>query len=332
MNISKKRCERDATVGEFFLSLVDYRNNLFTSNNPDDIMKFYESFQTRDDLIGWMQERPKGAAYIREVEGTKDIVVVIPTADFNGKYAKECRENIFKGLHIIFVESGEVSDPYFNYAHNCNVGIRKAMEYNPEWVVVSNDDMYKIDDVEILRSELAMVSPNKIDVLFNSDPKSCRRWTQLSIPNLLWKFAVKLSFRKTPSLVNKLMVRFNSKLVWSHYGSPFHRIGYKFQDIGPFGIFSSEFLSKRKNQLYDEAYINGVEDMDLSIYVKETASIAYINYNISSYDKEHPFGGATIGTGSCRKLRDVANQIYLNYKTEKGWLDLNKDLTVSRFI
>ena len=102
MNISKKRCERAATAGEFFLSLVDYRNNLFTSNNPDGIMKFYESFQTRDDLIGWMKERPKGAAYIREVEGTKDVIVVIPTADLNGKYAKECRDNIFKGLHIIF--------------------------------------------------------------------------------------------------------------------------------------------------------------------------------------------------------------------------------------
>ena len=45
-----------------------------------------------------MRERPKGVANIHEFEGDKDIIVVIPTADFNGKYAKECRENIFKGL------------------------------------------------------------------------------------------------------------------------------------------------------------------------------------------------------------------------------------------
>ncbi|MEM3860085.1 MAG: hypothetical protein QW478_11905 [Candidatus Micrarchaeaceae archaeon] len=83
-----------------------------------------------------MKERPKGRAEIIEVEGDKEIIVVIPTADFNGKYAKECRENIFKGLHIIFVESGFPKDPYFNYAHNCNVGIKKAMEYNPKWIVV----------------------------------------------------------------------------------------------------------------------------------------------------------------------------------------------------
>ena len=35
-----------------------------------------------------MKERPKGIANIHEVEGNKDIIVVIPTADYNGKYAK----------------------------------------------------------------------------------------------------------------------------------------------------------------------------------------------------------------------------------------------------
>jgi len=52
-----------------------------------------------------MKERPKGVPWIREVSDQKDIIVVIPTANFNGKYANECKENIFKGLHIIFVES-----------------------------------------------------------------------------------------------------------------------------------------------------------------------------------------------------------------------------------
>ena len=61
-------------------------------------MEFYKSFENREQLIRWMRERPKGVANIREVEGGKEIIVVIPTADFNGKYARECRENIFKGL------------------------------------------------------------------------------------------------------------------------------------------------------------------------------------------------------------------------------------------
>src|SRR5579875_2537075 len=89
-----------------FFSLVDYRNNYFMSDDPKKIIEFYNGFENRDQLIEWMKARPKGVATIHEVEGDKDIIVVIPTADFNGKYAKECRENIFKGLHIVFVESG----------------------------------------------------------------------------------------------------------------------------------------------------------------------------------------------------------------------------------
>ena len=120
-------------------SLVDYRNQYFVNDDPDKIIEFYNGFRSQDQLIQWMKERPRGTAKIHEVDGIRDIIVVITTADFNGRYAKECRENIFKGLYMIFVESAEMPDPYFNNAHNINVGIEKAMEYNPKWIVFSGD-------------------------------------------------------------------------------------------------------------------------------------------------------------------------------------------------
>ena len=135
---SKQQCPLERDDETLFFSLVNYRNILLTSNDPKKILEFYNGFDNRDQLIRWMKERPKGSTYIHEVEGDKDIVVVIPTANFNGIYAVNCRENIFKGLHIIFVENGGKDDFYFNYAHSCNVGIKKAMDYNPKWVVVSN--------------------------------------------------------------------------------------------------------------------------------------------------------------------------------------------------
>ena len=163
---SRLFCPMERTMTEVFFSLVDYRNNYFTSDDPNKIIEFYTGFENRDQLIQWMQERPKGVANVREVEGDKDIIVVIPTADFNGKYAKGCRDNVFKGLHIIFVESGGLGDFYFNFAHNCNVGIKKAMEYNPKWVVFSNDDMYKINDIGKLKDELKSIDMNKVMVVY----------------------------------------------------------------------------------------------------------------------------------------------------------------------
>lgn len=125
------RCPYERNRCQIFFSLTDYRNALFTSKDTRKIVSFFNSFESREQLIEWMAERPKGVANIYEVEGDKDIIVAIPTTDLNGKHAKECRTNVFKSLHILFVESGEVPDPYFNYVQKCNVGIRKAMEYGP---------------------------------------------------------------------------------------------------------------------------------------------------------------------------------------------------------
>ena len=166
---TKKICEFITTNDILTFSLVDYRNNYFISDDPNKIIEFYNGFKNRNQLIQWMRERPKGVANIHEVDGDKEIIVVIPTADFNGRYARECREVIFKGLHIIFVESGEVPDPYFNYAHNVNVGIKKAMEYSPKWVVVSNDDMYKIDSSSYLLRILSSIDNKEFDYVLTSN-------------------------------------------------------------------------------------------------------------------------------------------------------------------
>jgi hypothetical protein len=43
-----------------FFSLMDHLNNLFTSNDPENILKFYDYFDDGEKLIKWMRERPKG--------------------------------------------------------------------------------------------------------------------------------------------------------------------------------------------------------------------------------------------------------------------------------
>ena len=61
---SRLFCPLNQNVSELFFSLVDYRNNYFTSDDPDKIIEFYNDFENRDQLIQWMKERPKGIANI----------------------------------------------------------------------------------------------------------------------------------------------------------------------------------------------------------------------------------------------------------------------------
>ena len=315
-----------------FFSLVDYRNNYFTSDDPNKIIEFYNGFENRDQLIQWMRERPKGVANIYEVEGIRDIIVVTPTADFNGKYAIECRENLFKGLHMVFVESGGRGDFYFNSSHNINVGIRKAMKYNPKWIIYSGDDMIKVDNVSKLIQALQKIDHMNVDVVFTHP--SHYHSTPMSIckPNLLFLIALGVLkiFSKRFSYIEKIyyqLKRFNKKLFFPRY-EYCRTLTYKmvnfiffkrienFTNTLSFGIFSSNFLRKSNNNLFDDIYINEMDDTDLSISIKHKQyNTAVVDFNIREYI------GSSLGRGGVRTLRVVPSWTFFSYKMENGDFD-----------
>ncbi len=327
MRQSKKYCVFSRTNDNLTFSLVDYRNNHFISDDPNKIIEFYNGFDTRDELIQWMKERPRGVANIHEVEGDKDIIVVIPTADLNGKYAKECRDNIFKGLHIIFVESGEVPDPYFNYAHNCNVGIRKAMEYNPKWVVLSNDDVNSDYKPKDLISELSKLDNGSLNMVFCTNGYQTATKTSVHKLNMLGLITFRfLSISGIYRVMNKkyrahisafiLNRKFKNRYIT--FGDSkgvknyLYRKIYSYVNFEAFGIFSGRYFNKDSG-LFDETYINWHEDQDVSIILsREPNKIAWINYGIEGV------GGGTLQNSLQRILGGLASESYLSYKIENG--------------
>ena len=308
---SRKKSTLDGFEYPIFFSLVDYRNNYFTSDDPNKIIEFYNGFENRDQLIQWMKERPKGVANIHEVDGDKDIIVVIPTADFNGKYAKECRENIFKTLHMVFVESGEVPDPYFNYAHNCNVGIRKAMEYNPKWVVVSNDDMYKIDEVNILKNELSKLK--NVDIVYTKPSSYHSSPMKIVKPNYLFQIYLRLTIHGKEYLA--ICERFSIR--YFPVGAElFKSISYKkkleYIELRSFMIFSSMFIKRENSKIFDDVFLNQTEDTDLALRVTINYVKSFrVNYEVGD------FKGSTFGMRSDRRLRSLASLTYFTAKWEK---------------
>lgn len=269
----------------------------------------------------WVRERPKGVANIHEVDGDKGTIVVIPTADFNGKFATNCRENIFKGLHIIFVESGEIPDPYFNYAHNVNVGIRKAIEYNPKWIVISNDDMIKLDDVSELLSEIRSIDHRKVDcALLQGSAK-----VGIATPRipLLVGIMKSIDYRnKNIHLflkIRKIEKKFFVKLhLFFYFGKYYFRPLFKFmfKDLkvvftltGAFAIFSCQFVNNRGGSLFDETYINGHEDQDLSL------NLRFYNTEVLKY-QIGVIGAGSFGNDITRELRMILNQVYLEKKLQ----------------
>jgi hypothetical protein len=331
------QCPRDNN-DKLFFTMMDYLNNLFTSKDPEDILRFYDYFENRDQLIKWMMERPKGNYRIVEFnKDENDIIVVIPTIDVNGKFAKTCREEIFKGLHIIFVESGGFKDYYFNFAHCVNLGIKKAMEYNPKWIIYSGDDMYKIDDVEILKNELSKIDYKDYKVVFAKESN------YHTIPCYIYKFNYffdvllllykkyfyQLKIRKFKSIKDfnlKYWVRYNKNNKSKKILELINKLLYTkikntdFIQMVDFVIFSSNLFKKFENFYFDETFINAAEETDFSFKIK----INKIKYKIINY-QIGDFMGSSLGKGKLRAMRNAIGNVYFSYKFEKFYLDkLNK--------
>lgn len=314
-------CRVEKTDYHSFYNLIDYRNNFFTSSETDKIVEFYDQFENRDQLIEWMRERPKGASYIHEVDGNKDIIVVITTADFEGKYAKTCRDEIFKGLHMVFVESG-VKDFYFNYAHNCNVGIIRAMEYNPKWVIISNDDMVKIDEITTLVAELNLLENNKIMSVFTHpypyhSYDTCIGIKKFFITNFVY-YVYHLyprERRQAFRISRKIMRKHGYNLKWvpgprsNVMCKMFLSKPYIYKMTSSFSILSSVFC-KKKGEVFNETYQNGVEDWELSI------ELSRLKTSIISYRIGDIIGG-TFGNHHERAIRDISNNIYFNERIQQ---------------
>lgn len=291
------------------MGLCDLRENLFQSEFIHDTMLFFETFKTKYELFEWMKSRNKGDSRIVEINEKEDDIVIIPTKDVNGKWAKQALK-IFNGFHIIFVESGE--SKYFNLSHSFNIGFKRALEYSPHWIIFSNDDMVLKDNPSVLKDSLQKADNTAPALFCNPLIDGHSYQIELGYESMLGKIR---SFSQGRKLIYRELLerKFEAKIKMRNY---VRARGYHYFDpvmlvllTGDFGILNYSLVNSLKGNVFDETYIHGVEDIDLSIQLSilETPPDR-IYYSIGSV------GGGTRGKNMARWLKDVANFSYLNHK------------------
>ena len=266
-----------------------------------------------------MSQRPNGSSKIHVVMGDTSVTVVILTADFHGKYAKTCRDVIFKGLQIIFVESGEIPDNYFHGAFNLNLGINKALEYDPKWVIYSSDDMYKIDDISILVGQLKKLNNKDYDAIFIPESTYHSKYLFIGSPTKLYFLYLLLKHRKIGKNIVEIYKKFDIKYVpvskKAILSMTFKRI-LKYRDIVDFAILSPSYIKKSNGKFFDEIYINQRGDSDLSLRLHNRLErIGFVEFNIGDYV------GSSFGLGLNREMRGFASDIYFSKKFEEHYIN-----------
>lgn len=300
----------------------DDLNEKFLSKEINKLLLFFASFQNREELISWMHDRPKSHPDIKIVDGNDLAVVVIPTSNINSYRAINCRDSVFKGIRQIYVESQKPVDHYFNYSHNVNIGVKAAMKFNPEWIIISNDDVILMDKPESLLNGLRDSDSNTINTLFTDPPGLYHSFPRfIGSPNYLYGVINKFSYNNNRKIRYKLWKQFEVQYIdalqQGALGFLSRRTYRKIKPhllTGSFTILSSKFVSEQKDVL-DETFINGGEDTDLSLRLYETPNkIGTIKYRIGDMI------GASLGNGWDRIIRNVSNEAYLSYKIETGLL------------
>ena len=195
------------------------------------------------------------------------------------------------------------------------MGLRYALRYKPRWIVLSNDDMYKIDEIQNLKKELGKLNRGGPQVLFSADSEVLL--TKDSILSRLF-YLVNKSYWRYYKLTKKFKVKyFTLSFDYNSFSSKFKKVYLnltrkkieKFNLMGAFSVFRGDL--KLLDKLFDETYINGVEDVDLSLLIKNEYRYAKLKYRCGS------IGKGALGGGNARSLRSLIGEAYLNYKLNK---------------
>ncbi len=287
----------------------DKLNKLYISKDWNDIYKFYKLFNNKKEIITWMKNRKKMIPTIIHFneEANNYAIVVIPTINSDGKWAKIDRK-IFRNLHIIFAENqNKQPNEYFNYAKSVNDGIKEALKLNPKWIIISNDDICKIDKIDRLIEELKQ--SEQYDTLFF--PKSNiysdktflakAQLQRLIRPYSEWGESFSKIYRMFKVHYETLDFR-DRYLLYRLFYKPILKIPHH---QGNFIVLNSKLIRRINSKIFDETFINGLEDTYLSYKYLSNSKYKLSNFNIRAIT------GGSLGTGLDRVFRGITNEIYL---------------------
>ena len=184
----------------------------------------------------------------------KDAIAVIPTADIN----QERVQALIKEFERNNVDSIVVEDmlPSFRFAKSMNSGITEALKHNVKCIILSNDDISKIEGLEemiqyVIEHKHSYVHPyvNGKNMLFSVTTSEIR-------------FALNYTIVfRAPFYAARYIRNIRRLLNHKHFAVGIPAITHKgMVRVQPFGVFNAETL---QNYKFDEHFINCLEDDEL---------------------------------------------------------------------
>ena len=287
----------------------------FMSDDVKEILNFYDSFSNREELIEWIKDVPKSSPEVNIIGNQEsEVAVVIPTPAIDHPLALYCRDNVFEGLKLYFsVDSSFL----FNLSRSYNIGGKSlSNDKNIRWVIFSNVDMVRIDPSNKISKELSKLN-DRVKFCYAREDGSHSYRVRIGEYTYLRKVTFSL-LGKTRKLRSALEKRFSIHLNAEddrHWLTRRFVTNYRsLMNFGDFFIFSVDLLKQYDFTPFDEFYLNGMEDIDLSLRLfqdLDSDQIKAIDYRVGSMES------GVRGRDLKRVIRSIPSLAYFNEKIEK---------------
>ena len=275
----------------------------------EQILKFYEEFQNYRSLIRWLKrvKKKEPKIIVKKSKITK-VVAVIPT-----RYAKNIAnlKKKYGGISLV-IAVNQKSMGHFNYARSLNKAIKEALKMKPLWLIIANDDIKDVGKTSDLIRSLDCIDNRHIDVVFPDYITKYPYTHKVILVRYRFYSGLLLRIIRKKTFVKYLLHKKYGIKIFAQPSSWRERLVFKkicsFTNIGDFSIISSNFIKKNGGKLFDDTFLNGNEDTEVSLKFKADR-IRYIDYKMDC-----GYGGNSLGHNQERFLRDIATQCYIYHK------------------
>ena len=291
-------------------------SKLYSSNNYKDLKKFYSSFDSDKELLGWASKRRMKKQHIKVYNPSRtkstNIIAIIPTTDVNGAKAKRIKE-LLKGIPILF---NDTKGEYWSLAQSVNytyVYAKKKFKFN--WVIIANDDITVMDDIKKLQqilsatpSDVALVTVKKsLGSVAIYKPNWIRSLINPFLPKIMRDVYI-ISKKFNATIIPITKKRFSSFGYWKDL-ILYDKLTKSYQNPGDFFIINPKSLLFKDNIILDENYINECEDVDLML-----RAVSNFYKTISIDFKTTSSEGGSLGAGSLRNMKSIISRTYFYKK------------------
>ena len=273
------------------------------------ILKFYEEFQNYNSLNRWLQgvKKKEPKIIVKKSKITK-VIAVIPT-----RYAKNIGGLKKKYGNIsLVIATNQKDEGHFNYAYSINKAINEALKMKPFWLIIANDDIKDVGKISHLIRILDSIDNKRVDVVFPYYATKYPYTHKVILVRYRFYSGLLLRIIRKKTFVKYLLHKKYGIKIFAQPSSWRERLVFKkiysFTNVGDFSIISSNFIKKNGGKLFDDTFLNGNEDTEVSLKFKINR-IRYIDYKMDC-----GYGGNSLGHNQERFLRDIATQCYIYHK------------------